>query len=86
MDTEPDFSRRGNGSFVLLLYYRNGTEELGWQVLEDFDRELADIVPDAKDLLFELALSGERISLSKLRGVIQGKVGEEALVETVIDI
>ncbi len=36
--------------------YKNGVEELGWQVLEDFDRELADIVPDAKDLLFELAL------------------------------
>jgi hypothetical protein len=66
--------------------YKNGVEELGWQVLEDFDRELADIVPDAKDLLFELAVLGERISLSKLRQVIQTKVGKEPLVETVIDI
>ena len=47
--------------------YKNGIEELGWQVLEDFDRELTDIVPGAKDLLFELALLGERTSLSKLR-------------------
>jgi hypothetical protein len=66
--------------------YRNAVEELGWQVMEDFDRELADIVPDAKDLLFELALLGERTSLSQLRQVIQKKVGKEALVEPVIDI
>jgi hypothetical protein len=66
--------------------YKNGVEELGWQVLEDFDRELADIVPDAKDLLFELALLGERTSLAELRQVIQKKVGKEDLVEPVIDI
>jgi hypothetical protein len=66
--------------------YKNGVEELGWQVLEDFDRELADIVPDAKDLLFELALLGERTSLAKLRQVIQKTVRKEALIEPVIDI
>lgn len=66
--------------------YKNGVEELGWQVLEDFDRELADIVPDAKDLLFELSLLAERTSLSKLRHVIQKKVGKEPLIEPVIDI
>jgi hypothetical protein len=66
--------------------YKLAVEELGWQVLEDFDRELADIVPDAKDLLFELTLLGERTSLSKLRQVIRKKVGKETLVEPVIDI
>jgi hypothetical protein len=66
--------------------YKNGVEELGWQVLEDFDRELADIVPDAKDLLFELALLSESTSLAKLRQVIHAKVGKECLVEPVIDI
>jgi hypothetical protein len=66
--------------------YKNGVEELGWQVLEDFDRELADIVPDAKDLLFELAVIGERASLSKLRNIIKKKVGKDDLVEAVIDI
>ena len=66
--------------------YKNGVEELGWQVLEDFDRELADIVPDAKDLLFDLTLIGERAPLSKLRQVIQNKVGKSDLVEPVIDI
>ena len=66
--------------------YKLAVEELGWQVLEDFDRELADIVPDAKDLLFELTLLGERTSLSKLRQVIRKKVGKETLVEPVVDI
>lgn len=66
--------------------YKNGVEELGWQVLEDFDRELADIVPDAKDLLFELSLLGERTSLASLRQVIQKKVNNDALVEPVLDI
>jgi hypothetical protein len=66
--------------------YKIGVEELGWQVLEDFDRELADVVPDAEELLFELAHFGARTSLSKLRQVIQKKVGNEALVEHVIDI
>ena len=58
--------------------YKTGVEELGWQVMEDFDRELADIVPDAKDLLFELALLDERTSLSNLRQVIQKKVNKES--------
>ncbi len=66
--------------------YKNGVEELAFQVLEDFDRELTDIVPDAKNLLFDLALLGERTSLSKLRQVIEKKIGKEALVEPVIDI
>ena len=61
-------------------------EELAFQVLEDFDRELTDIVPDAKNLLFELGLLGERTSLYKLRQVIEKKIGKEALVEPVIDI
>jgi hypothetical protein len=66
--------------------YKNGVEELAFQVLEDFDRELTDIVPDAKNLLFELSLLGERTSLSKLRQVIQNKVGKPTLVEPVINI
>jgi hypothetical protein len=66
--------------------YKNAVEELAFQVLEDFDRELTDIVPDAKNLLFELSLLGERTSLSQLRQVIQTKVGKPTLVEPVIDI
>ena len=66
--------------------YKNSVEELGWQVLEDFDRELTDIVPGAKNLLFDLAMLGEATSPSKLRRVIQKKVDKDSLVEPVIDI
>jgi hypothetical protein len=66
--------------------YQTGVEELAFQVLEDFDRELTDIVPDAKNLLFDLSLLGERTSLSQLRQVIGTKVGKPTLVEPVIDI
>ena len=66
--------------------YKIGVEELGWQVLEDFDRELADVVPDAEELLFELAHLGPRTSLSKLQEVIQKKVGDRSLISPVIDI
>jgi hypothetical protein len=67
--------------------YKAGLEELGWQVLEDFDRELTDVVPDAEELLFELAQLGARTSLSKLRDVIARKVDDESVtVEAVIDV
>jgi hypothetical protein len=67
--------------------YKAGLEELGWQVLEDFDRELTDVVPDAEELLFELATLGARTSPSKLRGVIARKAGDlPEIVEAVIDV
>ena len=66
--------------------YKMGLEELGWQVLEDFDRELVDVVPDAEELLFELAQLGANTSLSSLRQVISRKVDDPATVEAVIDV
>src|SRR5262249_6135165 len=50
--------------------YLVALEELGWQVLEDFDRELVDVVPDAEQLLFELAHLGSETSLAELRAVV----------------
>jgi hypothetical protein len=67
--------------------YKAGLEELGWQVLEDFDRELTDVVPDAEELLFELAKLGPRTSPSKLREVIAVKVDHvPETIEAVIDV
>lgn len=66
--------------------YEAGMEELGWQVLEDFDRELADIVPSAQDLLFQLSGLGEALSLPKLREAVASKVGNADLVEPTIDV
>ena len=66
--------------------YKAGLSELGWQVLEDFDRELTDVVPDAQSLLFDISKLGERTSLAKLKGVIARKVGNPEVMETVIDV
>jgi hypothetical protein len=66
--------------------YKVGLEELGWQVLEDFDRELTDVVHDAEALLFDLAQLGERTSLAKLRHIIARKVDDPTVIESVIDV
>jgi hypothetical protein len=66
--------------------YEAGLEELGWQVLEDFDRELADIVPDAQDLLFQLSGFGESITLETLKEAVLNKVVKPELVDPTIDV
>ena len=57
--------------------YKAGLSELGWQVLEDFDRELTEsVVPDARIVAVRHGSKlGERTSLTKLKGVIARKVG-----------
>src|SRR6476619_7271445 len=50
--------------------YTMALEELGWQVLEDFDRELVDVIPAAEDLLSDLSHLGKVTSLTELRQVI----------------
>jgi hypothetical protein len=41
--------------------------ELGWQVLEDLDREIADLVPNGADLLFEFLQHREGLTAGKFR-------------------
>ena len=66
--------------------YRVALDELGWQVLEDFDRELVDIVPDVEELMFDLVQLGEKVSLAKIRNMIENKVSDPEMVETIIDV
>jgi hypothetical protein len=66
--------------------YTTSLEELGWQVLEDFDRELADVIPDAEELLFELAQLGRATSMSQLQHVIGKKLADRATIDAVIDV
>jgi hypothetical protein len=66
--------------------YITALEELGWQVLEDFDRELVDVIPDAEDLLFDLSHLGKETSLAELRQVIERKVRAPETIEAVIDV
>jgi hypothetical protein len=66
--------------------YTTALEELGWQVLEDFDRELVDVVPTAEELLFDLSRLGKEASLAELRQVIENKVKAPETIEAVIDV
>jgi hypothetical protein len=66
--------------------YEMALDELGWQVLEDFDRELMDVVPDAEQLIFDLTQLGLEMSLSDLREVIKQRVNDASTVEAVIDV
>lgn len=66
--------------------YLVALDELGWQVLEDFDRELVDVVPDAEYLLYDLAQLGKETSLTGLRRIIQTRVNAPETVEAVIDV
>jgi hypothetical protein len=55
-------------------------------VFIDVVRDLPEGLVRLKDLLFDLTLIGKRAPLSKLRQVIQNKVGKNDLIEPVIDI
>ena len=66
--------------------YFKALDELGWQVLEDFDRELFDVVPDAEALLYDLSQLGKKTSLSTLNAMIAKKVTQPELVQAVVDV
>ncbi|MHB8384225.1 MAG: P-loop ATPase, Sll1717 family, partial [Candidatus Binataceae bacterium] len=66
--------------------YDAALHELGWQVLEDFSRELVDVVPSAEDLLFDIALLGADMTLNDLRGTVRKRVNDFNMIEVVIDV
>ena len=66
--------------------YQRALDELGWQVLEDFDRELVDIVPDVEDLIFDITQIGTEMSLNDLRHTIRQRVTTDQKIEAVIDV
>lgn len=66
--------------------YQKALDELGWQVLEDFDRELIDIVPDVEDLIFDITQIGTEMSLNDLRHSIRQRVTTFPQIEAVIDV
>ena len=66
--------------------YLVAIDELGWQVLEDFDRELLDVVPNVEELMFELVQLGERMSLDQLGQTIAAKGHGPSTVDIIIDV
>lgn len=66
--------------------YRVALKELGWQVLEDLDREIADLVPNSSDLLFELLQSSSGLTASKFRYIASRRMGSPEMVEKLLDV
>lgn len=66
--------------------YEAALDELAWQVLEDFDRELVDVVPDAEALMFDVTQLGSEMSLKGLREVIARRVSKPETIEAAIDV
>jgi hypothetical protein len=66
--------------------YKAGLIELGWQVLEDFDRELTDIIPDAESLLFDLSQLGQKTTLDAIHRIVGDKVSDAAMIDSVVDV
>jgi hypothetical protein len=66
--------------------YAVALNELGWQVMEDFSRELSDIVRGADDLLFDIVNHGGDMTLGELRQIIKKRVSDDATIDIVIDV
>jgi hypothetical protein len=66
--------------------YGAALHELGWQVMEDFSRELVDVVPSAEELLFDVVIHGGDMTLEELRQIIKKRVSDDTIVDVVIDV
>lgn len=60
--------------------------ELGWQCLEDLDREIVDLVPNAKHFLFEVLEHRDGLTPAKLKYIAGKVVTEEAELQRLIDV
>ena len=66
--------------------YAAALNELGWQVMEDFSRELVDVVPTAEELLFDMVIHDGDMRLEELRQIIRKRVPDDATVDVVVDV
>ena len=66
--------------------YEAAVDELGWQVLEDFDRELVDVVPDVEDLIFDIVQLNGPMSFRNLENTIKQRVEDPNVVDQIVDV
>jgi hypothetical protein len=66
--------------------YKKALEELGWQVLEDLDREVSDLVPEGSSLLWDLLDHRDELTPDKLKYVAGKKIGSAADLQRLIDV
>ena len=66
--------------------YLAALKETGWQVVEDLDREISDLVPKSTDLLFEIIQNGKDMTASKFRYLAGKRLEEPSAVEKLLDV
>lgn len=66
--------------YVIALY------ELGWQVLEDLDREISDLVQNGADLLFEIVQARTDLTVAKLRYLAAKRIQSASDIEKLLDV
>jgi hypothetical protein len=55
-------------------------------VIQDFSRELVDVVPSAEELLFDVVIHGGDMTVEELRQIIKKRVSDDATVDIAIDV
>lgn len=60
--------------------------ELGWQVLEDLDREISDLVADGERLLFEILQQKDELTRGKLRYIAGKQIKSDDDINKLIDV
>ncbi|TAJ69009.1 MAG: hypothetical protein EPO51_26170 [Phenylobacterium sp.] len=66
--------------------YFAALKELGWQVIEDLDREIADLVPNSADLLFEVLQTGVGLTAHKFKYIAGKRLPDPKIVDKLLDI
>lgn len=66
--------------------YVAALNELGWQVLEDLDREISDLVPNSTDFLFEILHTSGDLSVAKFKYLAQARVNTDEMVSRLLNV
>ena len=66
--------------------YLIALKELGWQVLEDLDREIADLIQDGSELLFEISQAREGLTAAKFHYLASKRIEEPEDVDKLLDV
>lgn len=75
-----------NRSKIIEADYLFALKELGWQVLEDLDREIADLIPDGQNFLFEILDHRDSLTPEKLRYLAAKNIADVEMIEKLIDV
>jgi hypothetical protein len=66
--------------------YDFAVEELGWQVLEDLDREITDLVNDASSFLFDVVAHSSQLTSAKLKYMASARLNDKKDIDRLIDL